>query len=118
MVHSTIIGLRIHAKGGNSMALNAAFIFLAPGADPSAHRSVVVTPAVTLTVVGVPDYKGAEAVAKALADEGNVAIELCGGFGIEGTAAVKKAVQDKAVIGVVRFDNHPGLEFKSGDDIF
>ena len=105
-------------KGGNFMALNAAFIFLAPGADPASHRSVIVTPAVTLTVVGVPDYKGAAAAAKALADEGNVAIELCGGFGIEGTAAVKKAVGGKAVIGVVRFDNHPGLEFKSGDDIF
>jgi hypothetical protein len=100
------------------MALKAAFIFLAPGADPTVHRSVVDTPAVTLTVVGVPDYREAEIAAKALADEGNVAIELCGGFGIEGTAAVKKAVQGKAVIGVVRFDNHPGLEFKSGDDIF
>ncbi len=29
-----------------------------------------------------------------------------------------EAVGDKAAVGVVRFDNHPGLEGKSGDDIF
>ena len=33
-------------------------------------------------------------------------------------AAIKKAVQGKAVVGVVRFDNHPGLDFKSGDELF
>jgi hypothetical protein len=31
---------------------------------------------------------------------------------------VAEAVGDKAVGGVVRFDNHPGLEGKSGDNIF
>lgn len=100
------------------MALKAAFIFLAPGADPAGHRSVIATPAVILTIVGVPDYTTAEAAAKSLAEEGSAAIELCGGFGVEGTVAVKRAVNGKAVIGVVRFDNHPALEFKSGDDIF
>ena len=29
-----------------------------------------------------------------------------------------EAVGDKAAVGVVRFDNHPGLEFKSGDVLF
>ena len=33
-------------------------------------------------------------------------------------AAVKRAVSGKAAVGVVRFDTHPGLEFKSGDDLF
>jgi hypothetical protein len=100
------------------MALEAAFIFLAPGADSGKHRTVVETPAVNLRVVGVRNYEDAVQVAGELAAQGVGAIELCGGFGIEGTAAVKRAVQGKAVIGVVRFDNHPGIEFKSGDELF
>lgn len=100
------------------MKLKAAFIFVAPEADYQKNRSVVETPAVELTAVGVKDYDMAVKAAKELVAEGVGAIELCGGFGIEGTAAVKKAVEGKAAIGVVRFDNHPGLEFKSGDEIF
>ena len=100
------------------MALQAAFIFVAPGADSSKDRSAVVTPGVELTVVGVKDYQDATQVAAELVTKGVLAIELCGGFGIEGVAAIKKAVQGKAVVGVVRFDNHPGLNFKSGDELF
>ncbi len=100
------------------MALKAAFIFLAPGADAKVNRTVVATPAVELSVVGVPDYQAAVEAAGELVHQGIAAVELCAGFGIEGTAAVKKAVDGKAVVGVVRFDNHPGLEFKSGDEIF
>jgi len=99
------------------MALKAAFIFLAPDVDPAKHRGTVVTPAVELTVVAVKDYAEAAKVAKALADEGIAAFELCGGFGNVGTAIVAEAVKGKAV-GVVRFDNHPGLGFKSGDELF
>jgi len=98
--------------------LNAGFIFVAPEADYQKNRAVVETPVVKLTVVGCKDYAMAAIAAKELVDEGVGAIELCGGFGIEGTAIVKKAVGDKAVVGVVRFDNHPGLGFKSGDEMF
>ncbi|MGC7873344.1 DUF6506 family protein [Desulfosporosinus sp. SYSU MS00001] len=100
------------------MKLKAAFIFVAPEADYRKNRSVVETPQVDLTVVGVKDYAMASMAAQELVSEGVGAIELCGGFGIIGTAEVKKAVGDKAVVGVVRFDNHPGLNFKSGDEIF
>ncbi|AFV12151.1 hypothetical protein Tph_c19570 [Thermacetogenium phaeum DSM 12270] len=100
------------------MALKAAFIFVAPEADAGKHRAVVETPVVELTVVGVKDYRTAAKAAEELVAQGVSAIELCGGFGIEGTAAVKKAVKNKAVVGVVRFDNHPGLDFKSGDELF
>ncbi len=100
------------------MVLKAAFIFVAPDADPMKHRSVVNTPEVILTTVGVTDYKMAEEVAKNLVDDGIGAIELCGGFGIEGTAVIKRAVAGRAVVGVVRFDPHPGLEFRSGDELF
>lgn len=100
------------------MALKAAFIFVAPDADSAKHRAVVDTPVVKLTAVGVKDYAEAAKVAEELVADGCAAIELCGGFGLEGAALVKKAVAGKAAVGVVRFDNHPGLGFKSGDDLF
>ncbi len=99
-------------------SLKAGFIFVAPEADYQKNRAVVKTPAVELTVVGVKDYAMAVAAAREMVSEGIGAIELCAGFGILGTAEVKKAVGDKAVVGVVRFDHHPGLEFKSGDQLF
>lgn len=97
------------------MALKAAFMFVAPGADPERDRSVVKTPEVELVVVGVADYAGAETVAATLVAEGVAAIELCGGFGHVGTARVVQAVAGRAAVGVVRFDAHPGLGGKSGD---
>jgi hypothetical protein len=100
------------------MALKAAFVFLAPNVDPQVHRATVVTPEVELTAVAANDYAQAVAVAQELVEAGIVAIELCGGFGHAGTAAVAEAVGDRAAVGVVRFDNHPGLEFKSGDALF
>lgn len=98
--------------------LKAAFIFVAPEADSKQHRSVITTPAVELTVVGVSNVQSAAMVVEELVEQGIGAIELCGGFGHEGVAAVKKAAGKKAVVGVVRFDIHPGLEGKSGDDVF
>lgn len=100
------------------MVLKAAFIFLAAGAKPDEHRSVVRTPQVDLVVVGVPDYTQAVTAAKSLVNEGVVAIELCGGFGASGTARIAEAVNGKAAVGVVRFDGHPGLSGKSGDQVF
>jgi len=100
------------------MALKAAFMFLAPGADAIRDRSVVTTAEVELIVVGVADYAAAEEAAKNLVAEGVVALELCGGFGHVGTARIAQAVESKAAVGVVRFDSHPGLEGKSGDSLF
>ena len=100
------------------MALKAAFIFLAPGAEAKKHRSLVSTPEVELVVVGVADYSAAENIAVELVTEGVAAIELCGGFGHVGTSRVVQAVKGKAAVGVVRFDCHPGLDGKSGDTIF
>jgi hypothetical protein len=100
------------------MALKAAFMFVAPGADAERDRSVVTTPEVELIVVGVPDYSSAEKAAVRLVAEGVSAIELCGGFGHVGTGRVARAVQGKAAVGAVRFDAHPGLDGKSGDGLF
>ena len=98
--------------------LKAAFIFIAPGADRKEANALVPTEGVELTVVGVQTYDQGVAVAKELVDKGCAAIELCGGFGHKGTAAVVDAVAGKAAVGVVRFDVHPGLGNQSGDALF
>ncbi|WP_207260170.1 DUF6506 family protein [Desulfovibrio sp. Huiquan2017] len=98
-------------------ALKAAFIFVAPGADPARNRNWVKTEAVELVAVAVKDYAQAEAVARELVEkEGIAAIELCGGFGSAGTARIAAAVN--VPVGVVRFDIHPGLGNVSGDTLF
>lgn len=98
--------------------LEAAFIFIAGGADPKKDRSTVLTPTVRLTAIGVSTYAQGVEAAKEMADAGCKAIELCGGFGIRGAYLVEQAVWGKAKVGVVRFDGHPGLENKSGDELF
>ncbi|MBE0430809.1 MAG: hypothetical protein IBX67_03170 [Dehalococcoidia bacterium] len=99
--------------------IQGAFLFVFPGADPKEHRTVVAAPAgLELTVIGVKDFGQAADVAKELAAQGVGLIELCGGFGHIGAAEVARAVQGKAQVGVVRFDAHPGLGFKSGDEFF
>ena len=100
------------------MKLKAVFMFVAPEVDSKIHQSTIDTPAVELISIGVKNYAEAEILATELVAQGVAAIELCGGFGSEGVARVSKAVAGKAAVGVVRFDNHPGLDFKSGDSIF
>ena len=100
------------------MKVNAAFIFVAPEVDYKTHRSVIDTPVVNLTIVGVKNYSDAEIVAIELVSQGVKAIELCAGFGNEGIALVSKAVKGKASVGAVKFDHHPGFDFKSGDELF
>ncbi len=52
------------------MALQAAFIFVAPEADPAKHRAMIDTPIVKLTVVGVKNYAEAIAAAQQLVKQG------------------------------------------------
>jgi len=100
-----------------SDVLKAAFIFVAPNADPARDRNWIKTEAVELLAVAVKDYAQAEAVARELVEKDGVkAIELCGGFGSAGTARVADAVD--VPVGVVRFDIHPGLGNASGDSLF
>ena len=100
------------------MKVSAAFLFVAPEVDKDNHKAVIDTPGLTLQVVGVKDYKEAAEVAVELAEAGVGAIELCAGFGNEGTAMISRAVAGKAVVGSVKFDFHPGFGFKSGDELF
>ena len=100
------------------MSTKAAFIFIAPENDFNKHRAVIDSPVVELSVVGVKNYDEAEEVALKLVANGITAIELCAGFGNEGTARIAQAVKGKAVVGVVRFDLHPAFDHQSGDDLF
>lgn len=100
------------------MAVEAAFIYIAPENDYTKHKAVIDSPVVKLTVVGVKTYEEAEKVAVELVENGIAAIELCAGFGHEGTARIAKAVGDKIPVGVVRFDLHPAFDHKSGDKVF
>ena len=100
------------------MSTKAAFIFIAPENDFNKHRTVIDSPVVELSVVGVKNYDEAEEVALKLVADGVTAIELCAGFGNEGTARIARAVKGKAVVGVVRFDLHPAFDHQSGDDLF
>lgn len=100
------------------MTTKAAFIYIAPENDYKTHKAFIASPVVNLTVVGVKDYEEAEYVAKELVKEGITAIELCAGFGLNGVARVSKAVEGRALVGVVRFDLHPAFNHQSGDSIF
>lgn len=100
------------------MSTKAAFIYIAPENDYKKHQAVIDSPVVELTVVGVKDYDEAEQVAIGLVNSGITAIELCAGFGNEGTARISKAVGDRALVGVVRFDLHPAFNHQSGDKLF
>ncbi|MFC2024282.1 DUF6506 family protein [Chloroflexota bacterium] len=92
------------------------FMFWNPSADPVNHRSDLDLGSSVLTSIGVKDYEQAVNIAKDLVKEGAIAFELCGGFGNIGTARVAEAVPGVPV-GVVKFDIHPLLEAKSGDQV-
>ena len=100
------------------MKVEAAFLFIAPKTDKDTHKALIETEILNLNVVGVSTYAQACEVAKQLVAQGVKAIELCAGFGNEGIAQVKMAVENKAYVGAVKFDCHPGFDFKSGDEIF
>lgn len=100
------------------MTTKAAFIYIAPENDCKTHKAFIDSPVVSLTVVGVKDYEEAEQAAMELVKDGVAAIELCAGFGVNGVARVSKAVEGKALVGVVRFDLHPAFNHQSGDDVF
>lgn len=95
-----------------------AFIYVDGSLDPEKQKATIPSSTIELNVVGCKDYNQACEVAKKLADEGCTAIELCAGFGYEGIAMVKEAVGPEVWVGAVKFDCHPALGFKSGDDLF
>jgi len=106
------------AEKTENKSVKAAFIYVAPENDMNKHRAFIDSPVVKLQVVGVKNYDEAEVAAKDLVAHGVTAIELCAGFGVQGTARISKAVEGKALVGVVRFDLHPAFNNQSGDKLF
>ena len=97
--------------------LKWAFIAVSKAAEGQVHKSVIRTAEREITTVLAPDYDTAVQVARQLVDEGAAMIELYGGVGHVGVARIAQAIPEIPV-GVVRFDKHPALEGKSGDDFF
>lgn len=64
----------------------------------------------SLTCVGVPGVSDAPGLARQLVEDGVELIELCGGFGGAGLAAVVSAVQGRVPVGAVFF----GVDASSG----
>ncbi len=93
------------------------FIYVAPGLDPEQARAFIPADQIEMTVVGCSNYNEAVQVAKDMVATGIGAVELCAGFGFEGTAMIKKAIPGIPV-GSVKFDFHPAFDFKTGDDMF
>lgn len=93
------------------------FIYVAPGLDPEKARAFIPADQIEMTVVGCSNYNEAVQVARDMVATGIGAVELCAGFGFEGTAMVKKAIPGIPV-GSVKFDFHPAFDFKTGDDMF
>jgi Family of unknown function (DUF6506) len=85
------------------MEITWAFIYVAPGSDPTADRAVVERDGVRNIMVPVPDPSLSPEIAVELVDEGARLIELCGVHGLPGAAKVIEAVGDRAPVGVVTF---------------
>ena len=100
------------------MKFECAFIYVAPGCNPTKERAVVEGDSINMNVIGCATYAGAEEIAKEMVAKGCTAIELCAGFGNEGIARIKRAVGPGIAVGAVKFDFHPAFGFKSGDEMF
>jgi len=98
--------------------IKVAFMFLAPDGDPKNTMTFDHSAMLDLVVVPVKDYREAATVSKQLVEDGILAIELCAGFGNLGLAKVCEAVAGKVPVGAVRFDSHPIIGQKGGDEIF
>jgi predicted polyphosphate/ATP-dependent NAD kinase len=64
----------------------------------------------SLICIGVPSISDAPSLARQLVEDGVELIELCGGFGGAGLAAVVSAVQGRVPVGAVFF----GVDASSG----
>jgi hypothetical protein len=84
--------------------LPAAFLYLAPDADPAKDRTVRQDETTRTTFIAVPDTETAAKVARDLVDnEGVELIELYGGLGPDGAAAVLDATSGRIPVGLVGY---------------
>lgn len=79
------------------------FIVTGQGLDPATHRTTLQSASFRMEVVGVTRPDQAPDVAKAMVASGVQLIELCGGFGPLGTAAVLEAIGGAVPVGAVGY---------------
>ncbi|WP_198087910.1 DUF6506 family protein [Variovorax sp. E3] len=81
------------------------FIVTGAGLDPAHDRCVMESESgrFRMVVIGVPTAAEGPAAARALLTEGVQLIELCGGFGPLGTAAVLTAIDGAVPVGSVGY---------------
>lgn len=79
------------------------FIVTGAGLDPLRDRSLMSSDRFQMIAVGVPTAAAGVDVARSLVAEGVQLIELCGGFGPAGTAAVLAAVAGAVPVGSVGY---------------
>jgi hypothetical protein len=80
-----------------------AFIYTADGSEPEGTITTVDNGACKTVLVGVPDVAAGVRVAPGLVDDGAQLLELCGGFGPVGTAAVLEAIGNRIPVGSVGY---------------
>ncbi len=79
------------------------FIVTGSGLDPAVHRQVLCSPQFEMITIGVSQPEHGPQAALALLQEGVQLIELCGGFGPIGAAAVLAAVKGAVPVGSVGY---------------
>lgn len=93
------------------------FIYISEGQDPAEQRGDIHGPGLVFMIRAVSSYAEAENAARELVADGCVMVELCAGFGIEGEFRVKQALGPGIPCGAVKFDYHPSMGFRSGDEL-
>jgi len=80
-----------------------AFIYTADGSAPDGIVTNVDSGGCRTVLVGVPDVAAGVKIAAGLVDDGAQLVELCGGFGPVGTAAVLDAIDHRVPVGAVGY---------------
>ncbi len=79
------------------------FIVCGSGLDAAKHQTEIGSASFFMRVVGISSLDDGPVVAKRMVADGVQLIELCGGFGPEGTAAVIAAVEGQVPVGSVAY---------------
>lgn len=83
------------------MKLKSLYMFKDTSADSAKNRAVIDTQNSTTFIVGVSSIEEGARIAQQFVEEGVGLIELCGGFGYEGTKKVHDVVGDKVPVGMM-----------------
>lgn len=79
------------------------FIVCGSGLDAAKHHAELRSESFLMRVVGITSLGDGPAVAKRMVADGVELIELCGGFGPAGTAAVIAAIEGRVPVGSVAY---------------